>query len=64
MKERSRTLRSLEVFTVIAALLALLIASGCTYKDRVAPINLPDSSTGVVVGDGLKIAAHAFTDPD
>jgi len=64
MKERSGTLRSLEVFTVIAALLALLIASGCTYKDRVAPINLPDSSTGVVVGDGLKIAAHAFTDPD
>lgn len=37
--------------------------SGCTYKDRVAPIHLPDSTTGIVVGDGLKISAHAFTDP-
>ena len=46
--------------------LALLLAGllSCTYKDRVAPVRLPDGGAGTVtVGDGLKIAARAFVDP-
>ncbi len=63
MKEKSGMLRSLQIFNVIAVLFAMVLANGCTYKDRVAPITLPDASHGIVVGDGLKIAAHAFADP-
>ena len=45
--------------------MALLLLSSCSYKDRVAPISLPDNSSNmVVVGDGLKISATAFVDPD
>ncbi|MFA7384193.1 MAG: hypothetical protein WC001_12165 [Desulfurivibrionaceae bacterium] len=44
----------------LAALLSMLV-SGCTYRDRVAPLNLPDARNGgIVVGDGLKISALAF----
>lgn len=39
----------------------LSLAGGCTYKDRVAPLNLPDTQNGgIVVGDGLKLSALAF----
>ena len=52
----------------LSLLLALTIGmvwtmAGCTYKDRVAPIVLPDANHGIVVGSGLKIAGHAITDP-
>lgn len=50
-------------FCLMLMTLVILSLNGCTYKDRVAPIQLPDSTTGIVVGDGLKISAHAFTDP-
>ena len=44
----------------LAALLSMLVG-GCTYRDRVAPLNLPDARNGgIVVGDGLKISALAF----
>lgn len=43
--------------------LLLLALTACTYKDRVAPIKLPDGGAGtVVIDDGLKIAAQAFVD--
>ncbi len=43
--------------------LALLLLAACTYQQRVAPISLPDDTTGIVVGNGLRIAGHAITDP-
>lgn len=45
-----------------AALGLLLLAGACTYKDRVAPLNLPDATRGVTVAGGLKVSAEAFTD--
>lgn len=49
----------------VTLLSMLSLAGGCTYKDRVAPLNLPDASNGgVVVGDGLKISALAFSSDD
>jgi len=48
--------------TLTAILLTCLMAS-CTYKDRVAPISLPDSDHGVTIGDGLRISGYAITDP-
>lgn len=48
--------------TLTAILLACSI-SGCTYKDRVAPISLPDNDRGITIGDGLKISGYAITDP-
>lgn len=49
-----------------AALLSMFsLATGCTYQDRVAPLNLPDAKNGgIVVGDGLKISALAFSDDE
>ena len=45
----------------LVALLSMLV-SGCTYQDRVAPLNLPDAKNGgIVVGDGVKISALAFS---
>lgn len=53
---------SVGLWLCCAVLLAGLLS--CTYKDRVAPVRLPDGgSATVVVGDGLKIAARAFVDP-
>ena len=50
----------------LATLLSLLsLISGCTYQDRVAPLNLPDAKNGgIVVGNGVKISALAFNDDD
>lgn len=61
---KARTSPRATKFCLILAVLMVYPLGGCTYKDRVAPINLPDSTNGIVVGDGLKISAHAFTDPD
>lgn len=52
----SRWIRQLSV-----AMLLVFVTS-CTYKDRVAPVNLPDAQRGVTVAGGLKISAEAFTD--
>lgn len=52
--------------TIISTLMAIVLAfpfTGCTYRDRVAPITLPDAQTGIVIGDGLKISGYAITDP-
>lgn len=49
---------------LVNLLIVLLVAGGCTYQDRVAPIKLPDATTGVVVGEGLKVSAQAFTDSE
>ncbi len=49
------------------SLLLLILASttvACSYRDRVAPIKLPESSASMVVINGLKIAATAFVDKD
>ena len=48
----------------LATLLSVLsLVGGCTYQDRVAPLNLPDAKNGgIVVGDGVKISALAFSD--
>jgi len=50
----------------LTALLSMFsLATGCTYQDRVAPLNLPDAKNGgIVVGDGVKISALAFNDDD
>lgn len=47
---------------LVATLSLILFASACTYQDRVAPLNLPDATRGVTLGNGLKVAAEAFTD--
>ena len=46
-----------------AMLLSMLgLVGSCTYQDRVAPLNLPDAKNGgIVVGNGLKLSALAFT---
>jgi hypothetical protein len=50
-------------FVTLLSLLSLI--SGCTYHDRVAPLNLPDAKNGgIVVGNGVKISALAFNDDD
>lgn len=48
----------------IVLFLALFLLSSCgTYKDRVAPIDLPEPGRGVEVAGGLKLAAIAFDQP-
>ena len=49
---------------VLLILLTMTVLSGCTYQDRVAPLRLPDAQNGIEVGNGLKISAKAFTDPE
>ena len=50
-------------FATLLSLLSLI--SSCTYHDRVAPLNLPDAKNGgIVVGDGVKISALAFSDDE
>ena len=46
----------------MATLAILTLLAACTYKDRVAPVNLPDATRGITVAGGLKISAEAFTD--
>ena len=61
MAGNSRTKwKNLLAIAAVVCFLATLAA--CTYKDRVAPIELPHGKSSVTVGRGLKIAAHAFTD--
>ncbi|MEW6500723.1 MAG: hypothetical protein ACOY8P_01345 [Thermodesulfobacteriota bacterium] len=48
--------------TVVASLGLILLVGACTYKDRVAPLNLPDAKRDVTVAGGLRISAEAFTD--
>ncbi len=45
---------------LLAALAAIL--SACTYRDRVAPIRLPETASNMVEINGLKISAQAYTD--
>jgi hypothetical protein len=45
---------------LLAGLAAILPA--CTYKDRVAPIRLPETSANMVEINGLKISAQAYTE--
>ena len=40
--------------------MALLVSSCATYEDRVAPIRLPETSTNMVVVDGLKVSASVY----
>lgn len=40
------------------------ILPGCSYRDRVAPIRLPESAGNMVEIDGLKISAQAYTTPE
>lgn len=49
--------------TLLTILLTCCLLASCTYKDRVAPISLPDNAHGVTVGDGLKVSGYAITDP-
>jgi len=53
-----------KIYMAVVMLLVCSLAS-CTYKRRVAPVTLPDASKNmVVVGEGLKISARAFNDPE
>ncbi|HIJ78057.1 MAG: hypothetical protein OEY01_01955 [Desulfobulbaceae bacterium] len=54
----------LRTLPVLVLLLSMTTLAGCTYKDRVAPLQLPDAQNAIVVGGGLKISAKAFTDPE
>lgn len=48
----------------VALALFLLIAGGCTYKDRVAPLAMPDIEQGAVEIDGVLISASAFVEAE
>ncbi len=61
---RKNTLRLYRHLGWLATLLSLFqLVGGCTYRDRVAPLNLPDANNGIVLENGLKISALAFSDP-
>lgn len=47
---------------VAALLLFSLGVGGCAYRDRVAPLALPDPERGAVEIDGVMISALAFVD--
>jgi len=64
MKFFSRDVLQCKRVVTIFSIVALLSTSGCTYQDRVAPLALPDERTGVVLGEGLKISARAFTEEE
>jgi len=51
------------VRNILMTLLMVCLVASCTYRDRVAPISLPDNEKGVTIGDGLKISGYAITDP-
>jgi len=55
--------RYIPLTSVLMAILFIYPLTGCTYRDRVAPITLPDNNRGVTIGDGLKISGYAITDP-
>ncbi len=38
------------------------IVNGCTYKDRVAPVEIPDAKTGLVLDNGLRLSAQVYAD--
>lgn len=44
--------------------LLLLLVGGCTYKDRVAPLDMPDVEQGAVEIGGVLVSAIAFVDAD
>lgn len=46
------------------ALGLLLVLGGCTYRDRVAPLDLPDPARGAVELNGVLVSALAFVDAD
>lgn len=50
--------------TIAAVLfIAVFALSACTYKERVSPIQMPESAENVVeFENGLKVTARAFTD--
>ncbi|MEN8142599.1 MAG: hypothetical protein ABFQ82_03255 [Thermodesulfobacteriota bacterium] len=60
MTNTTVTRKRLSIF--ISCLIAALIFSSCTYRDRVAPIKLPETSPSLVVINGLKISATAYLD--
>lgn len=61
---QSIKIRSAIQQTMVLFLVVFLLSS-CGYKDRVAPVSLPENSNNmIVVGDGLKISAAAFVDPE
>ena len=52
--------------STVCLLMTFILAcplTGCTYRDRVAPITLPSAERGITIGDGLKISGYALTDP-
>lgn len=51
---------------LLGVLLLLLVSfglQGCAYRDRVAPLDLPDPERGAVEIDGVLISALSFADP-
>jgi len=54
-----KTRRLPVVFTLM---LALAVLAACAYKDRVAPIRLPEAAANMVEANGLKMTAAAFVD--
>lgn len=51
-----------QLWRFFTVLLAIMILTSCTYRDRVAPIKLPEASPSLVVINGLKISATAYLD--
>jgi len=62
MKKTQLLLNGFGWFVTMLSILGII--GGCTYRDRVAPLNLPDANNGVTLDNGLKISALPFTDPD
>jgi len=53
--------RSLTGLLLLTMTLPAFMLNGCSYQDRVAPLELPEAnSRAVTVGDGLKMVATAF----
>ncbi|MBU0482576.1 MAG: hypothetical protein KKG47_15905 [Proteobacteria bacterium] len=53
-----------KILSVVAIAVLLTMLASCSYKDRVAPIQLPEAADNMIDVGGLKIAARAFTDSE
>ncbi|ADH86189.1 hypothetical protein [Desulfurivibrio alkaliphilus] len=55
--------RRARVLVLGLVLLLSLVLGGCAYRDRVAPLDLPDPERGAVEINGVMVSAVAFVDP-
>jgi hypothetical protein len=56
----ARATRRVLLIMLLAALVA--VPTACTYRDRVAPIRLPETAANMVEINGLRVSAQAYTE--